>query len=265
MEPGVYNGIPAETYHAGPGINVSSLKELAKEGGPARVRYGARRETKALEFGRLIHTAVLEPDDLDNQYYPVNLGQLNAKTKAYQEAELQAAGREIVRRVEYDEALRIRDGVLHNPVARDMLAPGHVTEQSFYWIDEETGVLCRGRADGARADYQVLFDLKSTFDATFDGFGKSIDEYKYYWQDAWYQDGWSHAAGWTPQAFIFIAVEKERPYLTAAYEIEEEKRMTGRDEVRAQLHRYAHYEATDTWPGLPDELRLISGRRRMFT
>ena len=262
MGPGVYSGIPADQYHAGEGINVSSLKLLADEGGPARVRYGQRTETKALTFGRLIHAAILEADTFGESYYPVALATLNENHKAYQAAALQAAGREIVRQADYDEALRIRDGVMRNPVARDMLAPGHLTEQSFYWIDQETGVLCRGRADGMRPDYRVLFDLKSTADATEDGFNKSVEDYRYYWQDAWYQAGWAEAAGWKPEAFIFLAVEKERPYLTAAYEIDGDRRAEGLAEARVQLRRYAEFLAADEWPGLPDTLRLIEGRRR---
>ena len=258
MTPGVYDDIPHDAYLAGPGVSVSALKTLAREGGPARLRFGGHQESKALTFGSLIHTAVLEPDALPLRYHPVALTALNPNHKSYQAAEIQAAGREIVRRDDYEEALRIRDGVLHNAVARDMLGAGCRIEQSFYWTDDETGLLCRGRADGVRDDFRVLFDLKSCIDATWIGFAKSIEEYKYYWQDAWYRGGWERAAGWAPDAFIFLAVEKERPYLTAAYEIDPKDMEDGRDETRRQLLRFAACEASGQWPGLPDTLQLIT-------
>ena len=125
MEPGVYDNIPADDYHGGDGINVSTLKMLAEEGGPARVRWGSPKESKALQFGSLIHVAVLEPQNLARAYHPVALDRFDSRSKGYHEAEIQAAGREIVRASDYEAAQRIRDAVMSHPVARDMLAPGY--------------------------------------------------------------------------------------------------------------------------------------------
>lgn len=261
MQPGIYDGISADDYRAGDGVSVSTLKMMPEEGGPARVRYGKREETRAQFIGTLIHDVVLEPEKLDRTYHVVDLPVLNANHKAYQAAEIEAAGREIVRRVDYDNAHRIRDAILkQSSAARDLLAPGPnlKIEQSIYWIDEETGLLCRGRTDVMRTDYKVLCDLKSCVDATWDGFSKAIGEYKYHWQNAFYDDGVEAAGRWKPEAFIFIAVEKVEPFLTATYEIIPEDVQIGRDETRASLRHYAKCAETDTWPGLPDELQSIT-------
>jgi len=212
-----------------------------------------QKETKSLAFGSLAHTAFLEPDELPRRYYPVDFI-LNERSKAYQDAVVQAAGREIVKRADYDAAQRMRDAVLkQSAVARDMMIVDQhlLIEQSMYWRDDETGLLRRGRADGIRTDYHVMFDLKSTRDASRYGFSAAIRTYKYHWQHPYYVDGAIATLGWEPEAFIFFAVEPEPPWLVAPYEILPEDCEEGRRAFRHQLHRYKACLDRDEWPGLP--------------
>lgn len=256
MVPGVYRDIPFEDYREGPGVSVSTLKIIADEGGPARVKCGAKKETKSLAFGSLIHTAILEPTEVEKRYFPVSI-RLDSRTKKYQTAELDAAGREIVSQSDYDDAWRIRDAVLKHAVARDLITDKLETEVCAYALDPETGLLRRGRADGVRADIGVMFDLKSARAAGWDGFSKAVDDYAYHWQDPYYRDIWT-AVAWEPNAFIFLVVEPDAPFLTAAYEIIPEDIEEGREEFRKALRRYAECVRTDEWPGLPDTLQEIS-------
>nr|WP_237029017.1 PD-(D/E)XK nuclease-like domain-containing protein [Phaeobacter porticola] len=108
----------------------------------------------------------------------------------------------------------MRDAVVAHPIAGKLFAPGSgVVELSCYWIDEETGLLCRCRPDWWRHDGKIV-DLKSALDASEEGFSKSIAGWSYYKQDPFYLDGGNKAVKQgpdlgmpAPTAFIFVVCE----------------------------------------------------------
>jgi len=258
MEPGIYSGIGEDAYHSGAQVSISTLKEFAKPGGPARVKGAPPKDTKSLRFGSLIHDTILLPDQVSRLYHVVDLKQLNPDHKAYKIEEERALGRTIVKRTDYDEARRIRDAVMKHTTAAEILSGELQTEQSIYWVDEETGLPCRGRTDIMRSDIRVLADLKSCINASQIDFGKTIVDYAYDWQHSFYEDGVSAVPnGFIPDAFIFIAVEKEEPYLTATWEIPKYDIDEARLEVRAALDRFAECIRTDEWPGYSQNLEQL--------
>lgn len=60
--------IPNEVYHALPGISGSNLTLLAESNRHLENKHLFFMRTPALEFGSLLHTMVLEPDDVDDRY-----------------------------------------------------------------------------------------------------------------------------------------------------------------------------------------------------
>lgn len=254
IAPGVYD-IPAEAYHAGPGTSVSMLRAYADN--PARMRYGIRKATTAQRFGTLIHCAVLEPADLDARFCPSDLERFDSRTAAYKAEVERAAGRELVKRAEFEEALRIRDSVHAHPIAQELLTTTLQAEPSFYWTCPETDLLLRGRADGIRQDMRVIVDLKSTTDASPHEFGRSAAEYRYHWQAVHYCDGIKAAGGWEPEAFVFIAVEKTAPYLVGVYELAPLDLDKARDRLADTKAAYAESLRNDVWPGHPTNLERI--------
>lgn len=249
--PGIYANIPEGEYHSSPGVSQSRLKKFLNCA--AKAKYGTPIETNELRFGSLIHTAILEPDALDLRYAVTDLTTRN--TKAWAAAEAAAVGRELVKRPNWDEARAIRDAVYAHPGARSLLqAPSLVTEQSFYWVDEVTGLLCRGRADIVCAGWNVLADIKSTRDASKVGFSNSMAEYGYHIQSAYYRNGYPLASGFSVDAFAFVCVEKEPPYLVGFYETTAQAFSKGHEQYREALDGWAECERTGVWPGYADEL-----------
>jgi hypothetical protein len=252
---GVHANIPEEQYHASPGVSVSRLKRFAQAAAKAHV---AQSETTALRFGTLIHAVLLEPNTVEARYWVTDLDRLDPRSANYKAEVERANGLELVKRADFESALRLRDAVLAQPIARDILAPGALVEQSFYWRDDETGLLCRGRTDLVRPEWRALVDIKSTQDASSRSFARTVAEYKYDWQSIYYQDGWSLAADWKPDLLLFLPIEKEPPYLCAAYEIDPDDLAEARQQLRQQLDAYAHCEASGQWPGYPDGISRIS-------
>jgi exodeoxyribonuclease VIII len=162
----------------------------------------------------------------------------------------------------WDQLHRMREAVMaHNAASWLINAPGKA-EQSVYWNDQETGELCRCRPD-KWLDNGVIADLKTTDDASPEGFSKSIANWGYDVQDAFYQDGCA-AAGRPAKAFLFIAVEKTAcvvdgvAFGVAVYNLDELSREVGRAKYRADLANYADCKASGEWPCYGERIQEIS-------
>ncbi len=148
----------------------------------------------------------------------------------------------------------MRDALMAHPAANRLLTsvPGKA-EQSFYWVDQKTGELCRMRPDWLRDD-DLIVDLKTTEDASAEGFARSIAKFRYDVQDAFYSDGFEAVTGRKPKGFVFIAVEKKPPYAVGVYVLDAESKELGRAMYRADLDRFAECVKSNTWPGYGDKI-----------
>lgn len=164
----------------------------------------------------------------------------------------------------YEQLLGMRDAIMAHPAAAALLSGEGVAEASVYWTDAATGELCRCRPDWWRKD-GVVVDLKSTEDASQEGFAKSLVNYRYHVQSPWYLGGMVAAfeaghfpEGWQrPKAFAFIAVEKRQPYAVAVYVLDSESNEIGTRLMRADLDTLAKCRATGVWPGYGDTLQQL--------
>lgn len=165
--------------------------------------------------------------------------------------------------------------VMAHPIAGKLFAPGSgEPELSCYAVDKKTGVLCRCRPDWWRTD-GIVVDLKTTKDASPEGFARAIHDWGYHKQDPFYTDvmgaaikqsGSDRAA---PRAFVFVAVESTRPFAVGVYRLEAESVEIGRREIREDVDTYAACAASDVWPGYGDKIQPIGLpewriRREMF-
>lgn len=167
-------------------------------------------------------------------------------------------GRQILNPEQWKQIHAMRDAVMGHPAANALLTriPGRA-EQSIYWHDPITGVLCRCRPDWWRDD-NLPIDLKTTEDASPEGFARSIAKFRYDVQAAFYLDGIELATGKRPQNFVFIAVEKKPPYAVGVYVLDAETLEIGRGLYREDLDTYAKCAKADTWPGYGDKIQTIN-------
>lgn len=170
--------------------------------------------------------------------------------------------RNILEPEQWDQLMNMREACMAHPVARQLITAPGKAEQSIYWVDAKTGELCRIRPD-KRLDNGILLDLKSTEDASPEGFARSIANYGYDVQDAFYQDGVQAATGKPPRAFIFLAVEKSarvvegKPFGVAVYQLDDASRDLGRAKYREDLNVYAQCRKTGIWPNYGDKIQPI--------
>lgn len=174
-------------------------------------------------------------------------------------------GRRVLTVEESRKLQLMRDSAMAHPFARALLEADGDVEASTYWIDPETGMLCRCRNDklvrlpgGAR----ILLDVKITAD--IDSFGAAVEEYRYHVQDAFYSEGYERHWGAPPDGFVFLAVSNKRDagrFPVRCFSLHPEDKLAGRNEFRADLNTYAECVRTGRWPGVETVTRPSWARR----
>lgn len=259
MKAGIYLDLPEDAYHGGPGISRSGLWTIYNQT-PAHYRFGEREESRAFDFGTATHLAILQPDEFEER---VVRGPEDRRGNKWKDlAEVCAIDKKFLLTAgDYDAVMTIRDSVHSDAWVRSIITGGKgVVEASGYWIDEQTGELCRVRPDLYRQDLKGILDLKTTTSAHPDDFARSVIKYGYHAQEAFYSDGW-RALGQEVEWFAFLIVEKKPPYAHAVYELPPAIVEEGRAIMRKALDTFAHCRKADEWPAYGTGVRELSFAR----
>lgn len=226
---------PDSDYHAGDGYSSSQLRVASREAGLARLKYAPHEDKPAYVTGRAAHTAILGRNYEDNNLpaqlgkpllaLPERVGKLLSGKKAQDFIE-ENPDWQVVTQADYDLVMRMRDALDQpfNREARELLDQPGKPEQSVYWEDEETGLLCKCRPDylpdaDATAGEQVFVDYKTTSDASPRKFRYSVLDYGYDQAAAWYAEGLRTAGYHENPRMVFIVQEKTPPFLCAVYDL----------------------------------------------
>jgi hypothetical protein len=268
VNPGLYRDLPAEQYHAAPGLSCTMLKAFARSPAHMREAIANRKETEAMRFGSLFHTAILEPSKWSavvvepNKKRPTK-AQLEAKKPSPETVELIAfwkawdsvrEGESIVTEDEKTLADNMAEAVFSNPVAMEALSEG-MSEVSLFSPLEGFTFNRKARLDRVTGGSAIV-DLKTTTDARPEAFGRDAFTLKYHMQAAWYLDIWASLYP-AKTHFVFVAVEKEPPFGVCVYNMDAEAIQRGREEYLALLPRYQQCLDSGVWPAYANEIQQL--------
>ena len=254
FSPGIYDCYTNAEYHAADGISKSDLDLIHRS--PAHYKAARHEDTPALRFGTAFHCAVLENDRF-NETYTVIEGdrRTNVVKAAIKDAE--AAGKIILTADDFNALMGMAQAVFKNPICAALLR-GSLKEHSVF--SELDGVRVKCRPDGWSTEKGVLFDLKSTEDASPEGFARTVAKYRYHVQDAFYRHVVASATNCDADdlSFIFIAVEKKPPFAVALYQFDELAALQGWVDAREDLRRYKTAKDTGKWGGYSPRIETLS-------
>ncbi len=258
MKPGIYtcDQLSNKQYHAADGISKSGLDLIMRS--PAHYRFGERKEaTRAMEIGTALHCAILEPERFATDYMLLR-NVTDRRSSEYKEACKVWSSERVLTGLEADRVAGMQESAFSNPHLSQYLSVPGRCELSMFATDPETGVLVKCRFDKL-TDSGFAVDLKKTQDLR--DFAKSVANYGYHMQAAFYLDVYKWATGDDLSAFVFAAVEELLPHASAPFGLDEEALEIGRMLYRKALNTYAECLEADEWPGIacePETIQLPS-------
>ena len=253
IQPGIYD-VTNEDYHNGPGISRTGICEFMKTPlhyweryiNPFRVV--SESSTAEMAFGSAFHLYVLENHLFDKyiSIVPKVDKRTTAGKAAWAQFQANSFGKTLLEEDDYQHILRMTDRVMSNTTARSLIEGGQ-NEKSIYYIDAQTGTLCKTRPDVLKTNFIV--DLKTAKCARNISFKWDIKEYGYHIQAGMMCDGVNQVLKSEINDFIFIVVEKEPPYPLAIYPMHPSYIEMGREIYRQKLIEIIECKASNNWPG----------------
>jgi hypothetical protein len=244
IKPGLHFDLPETDYHGHQGsLSVTGAKTLLR----APALYKWQREhpvhKDVFDFGKAAHQRVLgvgaQVTRLDFDSW---------RTKAAQEARdaERAAGRVPLLGADFERVQAMADALREHTLAAQLLGAGE-PEVSAFCADEPTGVMRRSRFDWIEPT-RILVDYKTTVCSEPSAFARSAATFGYHMQAAWYLDI-ADDLDLEPRGFLFIAQEKEAPYLVSVVELTADALEVGRARNRRALQMYRDCSESGIWPG----------------
>ncbi|MFW5871267.1 MAG: PD-(D/E)XK nuclease-like domain-containing protein [Verrucomicrobiota bacterium] len=284
MQDGIHYGVPFSEYQDWNAINQSTLKEGCRSMAHLLNAYIAKPvESKSFALGHAFHAAVLEPDRFDTEYvlepepgtYPPVADEWNAyreknsdkgddwcatnfkRTNAWKTAMsafgISNVGKAKITLQDLQTVKQMKAALFANRTWQKISEDAEHTESSMLWHDTKN-VLCKARLD--MISPAGLIDLKTTEDASPKAFMRSIANYGYHFQAAFYQRGFNKITGKEVPVY-FVVVEKTMPFGVAVYAMPWSAIMAGNEVIETLLAEYADCLASDTWPGYLDAVQEL--------
>lgn len=263
--PGVYD-IDEDTYHKDPvpggSLSSTGARKLLPPSCPALFKHEQDNPSgpkKHFDYGHAAHLKVL------GRGAPIVVCDFEDwKTKPAQEKRkaAYAEGKTPLLRHEHDQVEAMAAALKAHPFAAALFDPSRGTpEQSLFWIDEETGVWCRARLDwmpAAQPGRLILADYKTCVSVEPGALQRAVHQYAYFLQAAWYLDGVSALGIAQDAAFVFVAQEKQPPYLVTVFEVDSVALALGHERSHKARRLYAECSRSGRWPGYSLDVQVIS-------
>lgn len=244
--------MPNDAYHAYQGISKSGLDLINRS--PAHYAFAGKFEsTRAMEIGTAIHAAILEPARFDNEYVILK-DTKDRRASEYREAVKVHGSERVLVAHEAANVVGMRDACAGVGELHEMMAGGGLTEVSAFVGYK--GALLKCRYDWLSSGGHVSIDVKKTQDSSPAGFSRSVFNYRYHVQAAWY----SFIYGLITErelSFKLLAIEEKAPYNPMLYTVGEESAFIGLDDALRNLKTYLECEATNNWPGYDQTVNII--------
>ncbi|MGV8874829.1 MAG: PD-(D/E)XK nuclease-like domain-containing protein [Rhodococcus sp. (in: high G+C Gram-positive bacteria)] len=258
--PGAYYGISDVDYHSDKRtLSSSGARKLLPPSTPAQFHYDREHQAapkKHFDVGHAAHTLALGEGA---QFVRIDADEWRSNAVKDQVAAVREEGKIPLKPSEYDAVRAMAEEILRHPIARTLFEDGRA-EVSLYHLDAETGASLRTRPDwltevGGRTN---IVDYKTAVSASPHHFAKSVDDYGYHVQDAWYTDAVRALEISDDPGFLFVVQSKTAPYPVNVFELDAEARTVGRELARRGIRTYAECTASGDWPAYPVDIHSIS-------
>ncbi|RKZ35806.1 MAG: hypothetical protein DRQ41_15415 [Gammaproteobacteria bacterium] len=254
LDTGVYENLHFSEYLMIDAVNFSSLKHI--DISPLKYQYekdNTQEDKSFYQLGRAVHTAVLEPETLNNEVivYDLTKTKRGAKWDAFKELH---AGKNILTVSEYDQMEKMTKGVKRYSSANFTLKKGK-SEVTMIWMDPILERLCKCRIDWLGEKF--FTDLKTTASDTVHKFNNDFAKYKYHAQMAFYQRGIYQTTGELLPCNLIVS-QKNAPFDCFIANVGDEVIRQGNIVVEKMLNSLKNCYGSKRFCGLGDKLHEVA-------
>lgn len=288
IKPGKYKDLSNEEYHAHTDsisrsaimdFSVSPKKYWANYLNPERP---PKEATRAMKFGEQFHKMILEPGLFEKEYciqpnyfdlpkvgLLKDLGREeydrqklerqkveNRNTKIAEEWHFGNLNKTTIDNSDFKILGEMKSAARNNAQAWELLTEGE-NEVSYFWNDEETGMLLKARPDVLYDS--VVVDLKTCKDASPRAFQRAMCDGGYHIQAAMITDAIKAVDNRDILTFINIAIEKEYPYAIGIYIIDQAAVDAGRQKYKHILKEMKIAREKNEWGDYPSQVIGLPG------
>jgi len=246
-----------DEYRAIKAANFSTLKHALKSALHMKAAMDApqREQNAGMILGSLTDTLIFTPEQMPSRFLIVE--KIDRRTKEGKALVEQAEAQRLVI-IDHEtlhQAMDICRAVQASKTAAAMLR-AKAYQRALRWTDEDTGVGCKALLDSV-APGVLICDFKTTSSgAGWRDFQRTVANFHYHMQAAFYVDGWAACAG-EVLPYTFIVAESTAPHGVAVYRLDDEAIETGRRLYKSCLRLWADCQVSGVWPGYPDELSTL--------
>ena len=256
---GIFPDIDGDQYHRElPGISKTDIEDAAWS--PANMMARKNRgdfDNDALLMGRLLHSRIelrLNLDEFKKLFAVKPKFTGTGSRAATEEWELAHRGATILTEAQAEDIESMYAGLMANPQSRSIVEVDGTYEETIFWIDQESGVLCKCRPDKRMTEYlgqPTVIDWKTIGQFSKRAIQDAITDHHYNVSAAFTIDGLK-AVGVEPGPYIFVFIEKSEPNRILCVPANEIDIEIGRRMYKRSLKQIAEAQKTGIWPGFAD-------------
>lgn len=249
FEPCIVEGLNPVQYHQVAALSNSRMEDFNIS--PATYKWyleNPKEETDAMTFGTLVHTAILEPQEVSKRYVikPEGHDGRTREGKAFN-ASVAAMGQEAVKDYEMAAALAVAAqlrALTENNF--NAVLEASKKELSLFW--KHNSIPCKCRLDAYCQSAATMIDVKTTKSAKLGSFEKDAWNMGFHRKADWYRRG-LEAHGLPCRHVLFIAIEKTGPRDFIIYRLQDDILDLGRTQNDKIMLRFTNCNETNIWPG----------------
>jgi len=238
-------------YLESPGVNRSFLLDLL-ETCPGKAQWNLENKeiTDPMRLGDATHAAILEPTRYEKEYavLPADCRSGSGTgMKARKEAfEADNADKHIIKEEDAQNIKEMQGVIEGDQHCIDLLSDGEAEVSGFY-IEPETGTLCKFRADYINKAKRINPDFKTCADVRHLIWRKSAYDHGYDIQAYSTLRGMTILTGVEHTDFRFICIESKGYHGLKIYKADEDMLASGQDRYFGALEIYERCMASGVW------------------
>jgi hypothetical protein len=262
--PTIVDNMPFLDYLKEPGLSNSELDSWNVSAKYAHYRASTPIEpTAAMRIGSAVDCMLTTPSLFDHLFYEgLEIPKTtNANKEIHARYDAENAGKTKLTISEFEQVKASAEAAQSHPVAKNLLNNLQGQPSLFFEIEHNGETIpAKARLDGWLPAFKTIIEIKTTRDASVDGFPREFFNRGYHRKSAFYLQA-ARSCGLEPEAIIFIAISNSDCPDVTTWVIPPEVVAMGAGEIPVLIDRKRSAEKSGIFSGYSNDLLTLSAPR----